>query len=394
MRALLALGLLAALVACGGGGSSGSTAPPVTLPVVVASNVLPVVVGPGPGNNVNIPYVSVRVCTPGNTSATQCRTIDRVLVDTASTGLRILNSSLFSLGLPAQTTPGSAVTLECAQFLSFVTWGPVKLADVYLGDKLAPALPIQIVADPAYPVVPSNCSSGGAVARSAEDMHANGILGLAGFVNDGQRYYNCVPADPSARCMVSLSAAQQVQNPVAAFDSDNNGQVLQLPAIGPGGASQAEGALIFGVGTRSNNQLGDAQVIQTDSRGLFVTTYKGVNLGNSFLDSGSNGLYFLDASLPLCGGALQNFFCPPATQNLNASLRLRSGGTDTVAFSIGNAASLLASSNFVYNNLGGNLNTSGFDWGLPFFFGRQVFTVIEGRTSPAGVGPQVAYTRL
>lgn len=389
---LWVLGWAMALAGCGGGGSGGgASAPAVPSPVVAASNVLPVVVGPGPGNNVNIPYVSVRVCTPGTSS---CRTIDHVLVDTGSTGLRLLSSALAGLGLPAQTNPVSSVTLECAQFLSFVAWGPVKLADVYLGEKLAASLPIQVMADPAYNVVPSNCASGSVVAGSATDLHANGILGVGAFVNDGQRYSYCAPANSSVRCPIALSASQQVQNPVATFESDNNGLVVQLPAIGAAGASQVEGALIFGVGTRSNNQLDGAQLLQTDSRGFFTATYKGLTLSSSFMDTGSNALYFPDASLPDCGGALTSFLCPSTTQNLSASLRLQGGVSDTVNFSIGNASALLASSNFVYNNLGGNLNTSGFDWGLPFYFGRRVFTVIEGRASPAGVGPQVAYTRL
>jgi hypothetical protein len=33
----------------------------------------------------------------------------------------------------------------------------------------------------------------------------------------------------------------------------------------------------------------------------------------------------------------------------------------------------------------------GFDWGLPFFFGRTVYTAIEGQSTPAGVGPYFAF---
>ena len=32
-----------------------------------------------------------------------------------------------------------------------------------------------------------------------------------------------------------------------------------------------------------------------------------------------------------------------------------------------------------------------FDWGLSFFYGRTVFTAIEGKTTPGGVGPYVAF---
>ena len=32
-----------------------------------------------------------------------------------------------------------------------------------------------------------------------------------------------------------------------------------------------------------------------------------------------------------------------------------------------------------------------FDWGLPFFFGREVFVAIEGQETPSGPGPYYAY---
>jgi hypothetical protein len=211
-------------------------------------------------------------------------------------------------------------------------------------------------------------------------------------VNDGQRYYNCAPTTPQTRCTTVLTASQQVQNPVAALATDNNGVVLQLPAIGATGAREVNGSLILGVGTRDNNQLGDARVIQTDSRGYFSTTYKGVTLTNSFMDSGSNGLYFADATLPDCPSNLTGFYCPSTTQNLSATVRLRNGTSETINFSVGNASSLLASTSFAYNNLGGGLADVTFDWGLPFYFGRRVFSVIEGRSSVAGAGPLVAYT--
>ena len=32
-----------------------------------------------------------------------------------------------------------------------------------------------------------------------------------------------------------------------------------------------------------------------------------------------------------------------------------------------------------------------FDFGLPFFFGRTIFTAIQGASTPGGVGPFWAY---
>jgi hypothetical protein len=77
-------------------------------------------------------------------------------------------------------------------------------------------------------------------------------------------------------------------------------------------------------------------------------------------------------------------------QNLSA---VTSSGraSQTINFSIANADSLFSNrGDFVFENLGGP-NPGTFDWGLPFFFGRSVFTAIEARSTPAGTGPFWAY---
>ena len=44
----------------------------------------------------------------------------------------------------------------------------------------------------------------------------------------------------------------------------------------------------------------------------------------------------------------------------------------------------------VFGELGGP-NAGSFDWGLPFFYGRAVFTAIEGQSTPGGAGPYWAF---
>jgi hypothetical protein len=58
---------------------------------------------------------------------------------------------------------------------------------------------------------------------------------------------------------------------------------------------------------------------------------------------------------------------------------------------VGNADSLLSNgSDAAANGLAGP-NAGTVDFGLPFFFGRNVYTAIEGKSTPAGTGPYTAY---
>jgi len=116
-----------------------------------------------------------------------------------------------------------------------------------------------------------------------------------------------------------------------------------------------------------------------------------VQYNASFVDSGSNGIFFLDsATTGLATCSFSNFFyCPSSTQNFTATNTGQNASATSVSFSIANANNL-AATNFVFNNLGGP-NSNSFDWGLPFFLGRNVFVSIAGKASPGGTVPYVAY---
>ena len=406
---LLALGLLALLVGCGGGNTSSAAGnAPVSTVMPSGNNVIAISVEAGPGNNVNIPYVTVTVCSPGGVAgSSSCKAIDHVLLDTGSTGLRLFASVVGAapaLTLPAQRIGNSSTISECAQFLNAQAWGSIKLADVVLGGERAPSVPVQLM-DSNYPTaLNSVCSSSPVMAQSSstspnlQNLGANGVLGLSLFAHDGQHYFNC--ASPSTNCQIFPTPAQQVQNPVGLFGvsssngvANNNGVIVQLPAVGAAGTISAAGALIFGVGTQGNNALGAVNVVPVNaSTGYFTTLYKGVQLTHSFMDSGSNGLYFYDPSLSTaCSTAVAGFFCPPSNQSLSANIQLASSSA-AVSFSIANADTLFQASNYAYNNLGGSMGSNSFDWGLPFFFGRSVYTVIEGKSAGNLTGPFYAFT--
>ena len=410
------------VVACGGGGGGGggtATTTPTTTPnasyprsspgtlispPTTIGNVLPIVVDAGPvsgAREVNVPYVSVTVCTPGASGSTAaCQTIDHVLLDTGSSGLRLLNSTLYSnLNLPVVTNSGGKAIGECEVFGTGTTWGSVLLADVYLGGEVARSVSIQDAGDQpgGATAVPADCSGTGTINNTAALLGAKGILGVGLFTNDCDAcltqsvpatYYTCTPASCTGS---TVTSAQMVKNPVALFSQDNNGVLIQLPAVANPGATSLTGSLIFGIGTKANNALGTAVVYATDAYGNFRTTFNSVLMSQSFIDSGSNGLFFYDTSIPTCTVNTWAYCPTPSpTTGLSATNAATTGApSGVVPFTIVGLDNLGA--NVVAANIGGPNISTQFDWGLPFFFGRPVFTAISGASTPRGTGPYFAY---
>lgn len=409
LLALLAFGL----VACGGSNSSSSTSSSggTTPTSPSANNTQPVTIDGGPLVNgisvgdANLLFTTVTVCVPGTTT---CQSIDHVQVDTGSEGLRIL-SSVLTLNLNITNISGQPIG-NCVQYADTTyQWGPVALADVKMAGEVASSVPIQVVGDAAFPAVPAGCSNGGSPVQTVSDLGANGILGVGVFRQDcgsacvstatepAGIYYGC----PSTGCVIApVSLTAQLQNPVWLFPQDNNGLEIVLPQITATGATTVAGSMYFGIGTQTDNAVGAARAQATDEYGNFTTTYNGSQYTNSFIDSGSNGYFFLDSTttgIPLCPSAeAPGFYCPASTLNLTAITTgpnptgLGTAVSANIAFSVANALVLFSTPNTAFNNLGGD-NAGAFDWGLPFFFGRPVFIGIEGQSSGANVGPYWAY---
>jgi hypothetical protein len=361
------------------------------------SNTQALVVNAGPTNTYfNGAFTSVTICVPGSNN---CQTIGGVLVDTGSSGLRVLSSAL-TLTLPQQNNAAGAPVAECLQFADGFTWGPVQTADITLAGEQAKNTPIQVIGAPSFSNIPASCSSTGAPEDTLADLGANAILGVglfrqdcgpactfAGSSNPGV-YFAC----PISGCQVTTQPlAQQVQNPVWLLSSDNNGVSIVLPSVPVGGLAGTMGMMRFGIGTQSDNGLGSAQVQTADPGGNITTIFNGQSYGTSFIDSGSNGLYLLDSGttgLPTCPDS-PDFYCPAALTNFAATNRGANGAAANVPFHIGNADAL--NDRFsAFSEIGGP-NPGQFDWGLPFFYGRTVFVAIEGQSTPGGTGPFWAY---
>jgi len=385
-------------------------------PAGTGSNVADIIVDGGPVAGqiyVNGAFATVTICQPG--SSTNCVTVDHLLVDTGSYGLRVLQTELNGLTLTPITSSGLTLN-DCAQFVdgSFL-WGEVASADVHIAGGTASNIPIHVVADPSggignIPAGTNGCNNGGTDEDNQTALGANGILGvgpepldceLAG-VNycDGSQgspapvYFAC-PCTSTSQPVVAPDA-DQVTNPVHAFTTDNNGVVINFPAVGAAAAT-ASGTLTFGINTQSDNTVpSTATVYQMDPNDSFSTTYSGVTSPLSFLDSGSNGYFIPNTAIPACTD-YTSFFCPSSNlTNQSATTASNvSSATGIVSFEIDNTDKLFNGnpSDAAFGTLGGpNGSTTctivngqyqgscSFDWGLPFFYGRTVFTAIDGAT--------------
>jgi len=362
------------LCACGGGGGGGGGSSAASAPPAPLTNFATVVVDAGPaalatGPNGYIaddtPYVSVTICAPGST--TNCQTIDHVLVDTGSVGLRlvqsVINPSLLS-AMPVQTDTSSNPVGECYGFVDGYVFGSVRSADFQVGGESVSGMPLQVIADSGVfsATPPASCTSGGGTnINSVQALSANGIIGISVTTTDcgafcetaggfaAAIYYDCPTSGCSsviARNAATSAPYQQLPNPVAAMAVDNNGTILELPSVPSSGEASATGTLYFGIGTQTNNGLGSATPVSV-STALTGQNEHGVG----------------------------------------------------VAFTLYNAQTLFAGSNSAVPGVGANPNAistftafpTSFDYGLPFFFGRNVYTALEGRTAGSTTGPYFAF---
>ena len=443
----------------GSGGSSSSSSSSSGGSTSTNNNVAAVYVDQGPAAytaanyaSVDTLFVTVTVCVPGFTDSTHCQTIDHVQVDTGSTGLRIIQSQVLTLpvgttgGLQYAQASGGGVLAECMQYVDGSAWGPIVTADLYVGGagsagngEKAAGIPMQVIGTGAYPMPTSGCP--GPAENTVVTFGANGIIGVGSFqqdcgvcctpeysavgcvnssdqVSNAGFYYSC--SSPSSCAVTTATLAQQVSNPISSFATDNNGAVISLPAVGSAGAATVNGTLTFGINTETNNTAPNTlTTLWLDPYyGEFSTTFIGQTLSSSYIDSGSNALYFPDSNIPTCGSntVAPGFYCPASTELQSATLVSYSGsgagagGTTgtTVNFSVASATTLFNTStiNAAFNNLaapasaGSTTTTSSsttntFDWGLPFFFGLNVYTSIQPspptETSPPTASPYIAF---
>ena len=409
---LLTISAALLLAACGGGGSSSGGSGGAIAPAS-PTNVLAVTVDAGPAAlhaagdaAVNTLFASVTICTPG--SATACETIDHMQVDTGSTGVRFLAAALSGKAVPTALNDAASGNplRECVQFADGYVWGSLVSADIQLGSRTLSDIPVHILGDSNAGTPPASCVSG-PEEDSIASFGANGVIGIGNFRQDcgeacvakaiSATYYVCANG---ACAPTTVPLQTQVGNPVAAMSSDNNGVMIDLPAVSAPGVS-VNGNLYFGIGTESNNALGSAAFLTLNDTGALITNFGGSSLGSSIIDSGSNG-YFFDADSSATCSNFTSFYCPVNSAGAaisideNASIQGMNGTTRSVSFTVDNADSLFRTDDAALPTLAGPNSTpngpsNSFAWGLPFFYGRPMFVLLENATVSGVTGPAIAF---
>jgi hypothetical protein len=375
-----------------------------------AQNKLALTVDSGPSGapgQVNHAYVTVTVCVPG--SKNQCVTVDHVLLDTGSSGLRLVGSVLSAgLSLSSETDSQGQTLEECVTFGGGQTWGPVVRADVTLAGEVAAQVPIQILDDTGTGAPPpSSCGANGTLLNTVSGFGANGVLGIGVFAQDcGSAcagtatplpvYYGCSAGGACSAENAGLSA--QVTNPVTLFAADNNGLIVNLPTLqNANGDVQIAGEVIFGLGTQADNALPaiGLVVLGTNANGDFTATYNGgATVLPALIDSGADAYLFDDPAMAVCAsGAYVGYYCPAVAPQsvfaVNSGLGANNA-TSRVDFAIADPNSFVAGA-AAFIDLGGGGGSTNFTWGMPFFYGRTVYVGFEQRAAGSYIGPYFAY---
>ncbi len=349
-------------------------------------NIVPVIVRT-PHSGFNRLTVSVTVCEPGTD---RCTTIDDVMLDTGSTGLRLESSAVPTwMRLPAFLDSLGKPMAECLRFVHDAAWGPLVKADLRMGGLTAINLPIQIIADDGRPQ-PDNCPI------STVKPTSNGTLGVGPHLFDCQG--SCEQSPTTSGVFVedggtwfpvkgAVPIESRLPNPVSRFGQHGNGVVIDLPASPDDGAAQVTGTLTFGVGTAPNNQLGAARMVRIDGRGHFATIYGGVAYPESYIDSGTETYILADNRLPRCVGMTWAFCATPA-QTLDAVIVGADGVQVPVKFKVGDYRGALDRHVGAWDGFAEATDPSSrmFVWGAPFFFGRRVYVVLDGASVPGVEG--------
>jgi hypothetical protein len=174
--------------------------------------------------------------------------------------------------------------------------------------------------------------------------------------------------------------------------------LINLPnLVNANGDAQIQGELIFGLSTQSDNMLPaiGLTVLGADANGDFSAAYNGSStMLPALIDSGTDSYAFNDPTIAVCAsGAFVGYYCPAVAPLSLFAVNTGSGannGSSTVNFAIADPNSFVPGA-AAFTELGGGGGSTSFTWGMPFFYGRQVYIGFDQRSAATYAGPFYAY---
>jgi hypothetical protein len=323
-------------------------------------------------------YTSVKVCTVGQNR--QCETVDRILVDSGSSGLRLfrptnlalepLHTNQYELDhfvpLPGPAVPGPDVYM-CARFANSSHFGPLKIAVVELLEPQTSLSGLTIAIQ--VPGTPRS-GTGGCGTITPESSGFNGILGIRGKENcAGDGCYLTCEVD---ECRVAIPDTD-IASPTMFYGADANyaglGWMLSLPANPPAGTT-VEGVLTVGLPWPMPSNI---VMLEYPLTGQVNGNTYAVGLADT--GAPTNGLprSAFNVSIPECSG----LYCPSTSTAAEVLLTDHRGISHWLTIRVDRARA------------DGKVRptSSGIALGLPFYFGKTVYWKHEyGILEPPQIG--------
>ncbi len=351
-----------------------------------SNNEIPIRMGFPPHSGFNRLLVSVTVCKPGSS---QCVTVNDVMIDTGSTGLRLQSFALpADFRLPSVPGPDRKPLAECLHFESSRAWGSVVRADIRFGSNGPSALgvPIQVIGDSVGPR-PDSCAGGGATPTSNGTLgigiHATDCSGVCTQSIQAPRYYTCdqIICSPLAG---QVDQSYRLPNPVTRLNGHNNGIIIDFPKVSPNGSIEAKGTLSFGLDNSGPNNLGSARRLFLGATGRFTTLYNGQAYPASYIDSGTETYVLPNDQLNRCKFKTAGF-CPAADTKINLEFLGQDQARVAETIVVGNYEALRnstigASDRLAIYNI---RDPNSYVYGAPFFLGRKIYLLFEGQSVQA-----------
>lgn len=381
LLAILAF-LSGSIISCSNG-SSGNVAP--------IPNQVPISIGSGMnGDGINTMYISLTVCT--NNSGTNCQTVDHIILDTGSFGVKINKSALpesFVLSLPRVTTNAGNEVYACNTFGSGYVFADEHYAVLNLAGTMTSNVILQVIENSPTAEIPDSCVAKGPFDDFA-NFGANGIIGvnpaitlsnssLLLYKNINGIYEQLTNNEESNLPILN-------QNPLPSLTTNNNGFVVSIPPVPQNTNTNVNGTLILGINTETNNKItSQTNLVVASESDLSVVCnsacfYSKINNPESTIpavfDSGTNGWVFMSNTLPQCDYG----YCPASPTVWTSSVYsydFAANESYTISATItadevvdGQSVSFAVMPGWGYYNY--NNQTL---YGSPFFLGKNVYVV-------------------